>query len=85
MSNAPPSGGRSTELLKQVAAENVTWVGYRRSFRLWQDEHSYTLVTRRMKRLLAAGLVRCDMAAGYTYVHKGPVVLTDAGWEALND
>lgn len=69
-------------LLREVASENVTWnqPGRRaRSFRLWHDDESYGLVTPIAGRLFAYGYIECPMAAGYTFVTRGPVTLTAKG------
>lgn len=69
------------ELLAEVARDNVTW--NKRSFRLWATDDDYTLVTQQVKPLIRAGLVRTQMAAGYTWVNKGYCELTHEGQSRL--
>ena len=74
------------KMLHEVEAEHVSWrqdaIG-RRSYRHWSDEHTYTTCTPRLKRLSTLGFIECQMAAGYTYALKGPVVLSAKGRRAV--
>jgi len=72
---------RQLDVLEAIAADQVTW--NRESFRWWHDEGGYTLCTAQAKRLVALGLARTFMAAGYVYVRRGYVEVTPAGRAAL--
>jgi len=74
------------DLLGAIQAEEVGWRQDGRrgaSYRRWTSEHEYVLVTRLAKRLVADGFAKQEMAAGYAFVMRGPVVLTRAGRAAL--
>ena len=70
------------DLLQSVAGENVSWrqPGRKpRTFRLWTDNDHYKIVTRSARFLLYAGLIQCQMAAGYTFTTRGYCELTPEG------
>ncbi len=79
--NFQPNGA-DIALMREVQAENVTW--NKRSFRLWSDDETYSLVTAMAKRLVQHGYLKTEMAAGFSYVQRGPVELTRLGREALH-
>lgn len=63
----------------RIAEGDVTWeadAAGRTSYKLWSSSGEYEIVTRRIKRLVEAGLV--TRASGYRY-NGGMMTLTEAG------
>lgn len=77
-------------VLEAVAREEVSWrrregvhAPARTSYRQWTSENEYTLVTPAAQALVRKGLVKEEMAAGFSYIGRGPLVLTHAGRQLL--
>lgn len=73
--------GADIALMEEVYVGNVSW--NKRSFRLWQNDQEYSLVTAIAARLVKHGYLKKEMTPGYSYVQRGPVELTRLGREVL--
>lgn len=68
------------EMLREVAAENVTFRdnGHGRSYRRWLDERNHVTETPRIKRLIKMGLVEIHHSH-YSAALSGSVELAEKG------
>jgi len=78
------------DLLQGISDGAVTWrasptfrVRRGDTYRLWLTETAYVLASRDVGNLVASGLAKKFMAAGYQYASKGGVELTPEGYARL--